>query len=82
MSFPKRVLIELNSIAIWNKNKAIIVLATCVWGIYLAFFIQGKSYLLFGRRTESAYSVSGVSQVRNQFLKHFTIRPQLCIAPL
>jgi len=39
------LLIVLRIIAIWNKNRAVIVLGTCVWGIYLAFFIQGISQL-------------------------------------
>jgi len=38
-------LIVLRIIAIWNKNRVVIVLATCVWGIYLAFFIEGVSQL-------------------------------------
>jgi len=70
------MLIELASIAIWNKNRAVIVLGTCVWGIYLAFFIQGESSLLPDRRTEAAYwcySVSGISQVKNQFLKFYFV---------
>ena len=30
------------SIAIWNKNTIVILLATGVWGIHLGFLIQGK----------------------------------------
>jgi hypothetical protein len=85
MNLPNWVLIELTSIAIWNKNRVVIALATCVWGIYLAFFIEGESSLHSGRRTEAAYryrSLSGVSQVKNQSLEFVATCPHLCTAPL
>jgi hypothetical protein len=31
------------SIAIWNYNKIVLALGTSVWGINIAFLIQGKS---------------------------------------
>jgi len=37
------------SIAIWNKNKVVIVLSTSIWGIYLAFLIEGSDRSLLPR---------------------------------
>jgi len=42
--FPHiRYLLENASIAIWNGNKVILVVAMMVWGINIVFLIQGKS---------------------------------------
>ena len=35
------------SIAIWNKNKAIVALVTGLWIVNVAFLIQGKSLTTF-----------------------------------
>ena len=42
--FPKWVLIEPTSIAIWNKNKIVMVLSISIWAVYLGFIVQGKSF--------------------------------------
>lgn len=39
------------SIAIWNKNKVVIVLSTSIWGTFMAFLIEG-SYHSFLQRTK------------------------------
>jgi len=56
------------SIAIWNKNKVVIVLSTSIWGTFLAFLIEG-SYHSFLPRTKRETltngSVSGVSRVND-----------------
>jgi hypothetical protein len=46
------VLIEPASIAIWNRNKAVVALATSAWLTYLTFIIQGKSLSLFSLADE------------------------------
>jgi len=38
------MLIEHDSIAIWNKNKVVIAITTTLWALYLAFLIEGKSF--------------------------------------
>jgi len=45
LRLPKWVFMAPASIAIWNKNKVVILLAASVWGIHLGFLIQGKSPL-------------------------------------
>jgi hypothetical protein len=40
-SFSK--LIEAARIAIWDKNRTIVAIATGTWGTSIVFFIQGKS---------------------------------------
>jgi hypothetical protein len=42
----KQALIEITSIAIWNRNKVAMALAIGVWAMNVGFFIQGKSCLL------------------------------------
>jgi len=37
------LLIVLRTIAIWNKNKIVIVLSTSIWGTFVAFLIEGVS---------------------------------------
>jgi hypothetical protein len=37
------VLIETSSIAIWNGNKVVVVMALSVWGINVVFLIEGGS---------------------------------------
>ncbi|KAH9968291.1 hypothetical protein BJV74DRAFT_868632 [Russula compacta] len=39
------LLIVLRVVAIWNKNRAVVVLAVSVWSINLLFLIRGKLYL-------------------------------------
>jgi len=46
------ILIEPASVAIWNRNKAVIALATSAWLTHLAFIIQGKSLSLFSLADE------------------------------
>ena len=38
------------SVAIWNKNKVVIVLSTSIWGIYLAFLIEGSYHSFLPRK--------------------------------
>ena len=40
--FRNQVLIDIASIAIWNRNKFVVTLAIAVWGISAAFHIQSK----------------------------------------
>jgi len=42
LSFPNWILVEPDSIAIWNKNKIVIALTISVWATHLACIIQGK----------------------------------------
>ncbi|KAH9984319.1 hypothetical protein BJV74DRAFT_952285 [Russula compacta] len=42
------LLIVFRIIAIWNKNKIVVALATSVWVINVSFIIQGKSFLHTG----------------------------------
>jgi len=39
----RRLFYLLASIAVWNKNKVIVGLATIVWGINGSFMVQGES---------------------------------------
>ena len=43
MAFAK--LMEAIRIAIWDRKKIIVAFATFVWGVNIAFLIQGKSLL-------------------------------------
>jgi hypothetical protein len=43
LNLPKWILIEPASIAIWNKNKIIIVLTIGIWVVYLGFIVAGGS---------------------------------------
>ena len=47
MVSPNQELIEIASIAIWNRNKIATAAAIGVWVINVAFLIQGKSLLPF-----------------------------------
>ena len=49
-SLPKWILKGPASIAIWKKNKVVIVLTTGIWVVYLAFVVQGRSFLVLYRR--------------------------------
>ncbi len=40
--FPKYVLIELSSFAIWDKNKVIMAISVGVWAINVAFQLIGQ----------------------------------------
>ena len=40
-------LIEIASIAIWNRNKVVMAAAIGVWCVNLGFLIQGRSLLSF-----------------------------------
>jgi hypothetical protein len=42
---PNQPLIDISSIAIWNRNKAAMAATIGVWGINIVFLIQGKSLL-------------------------------------
>lgn len=42
LNFPNRILVEPDSIAIWNKNKIVMVLTITVWVTHFACIIQGK----------------------------------------
>ncbi|KAI9453602.1 hypothetical protein F5148DRAFT_1289011 [Russula earlei] len=41
---PNPALIEASSIAIWNRNKIVVAIATGVWAVNVAVIIQGKSH--------------------------------------
>jgi hypothetical protein len=47
MVSPNQELIEIGSIAIWNRNKVATAAAISVWVINVAFLTQGKSLLPF-----------------------------------
>jgi hypothetical protein len=56
------------SVAIWNRNVVVVVIATITWAINGAFFIQGKSPIF--RQSETPFLsgwASGISQVSNNF---------------
>ncbi len=40
--FPKYVLMELSSFAIWDKNKAVMAISAGVWAINLIFQLIGQ----------------------------------------
>ncbi len=54
-------------IAIWNRNKIIVALATGVWLTTIASLIQGKSIPLSGGESPvfKCSGLSGVSRVNN-----------------
>jgi len=54
------------SVAIWNKNKAAVVIASMIWGINSAFFIQGDSQSLGSPGRPSNLIASGISRVNEQ----------------
>jgi hypothetical protein len=39
---PNQALIEIVSIAIWNRKKPAIVVAVGIWVVNVAFYLQGK----------------------------------------
>lgn len=45
---PIQVFIETASIAIWNANRTIVAIAIGIWGINIAFLVQGESVLQWG----------------------------------
>ena len=45
--FINQLLIEIASVAIWNRNKVVVVASSIVWCVNVGFLIQGKSLLLF-----------------------------------
>jgi hypothetical protein len=42
LNFPNWILVEPDSIAIWNKNKIVMALTISVWATHFACIIQGK----------------------------------------
>ena len=42
--FPNETLIEASSVAIWDRNKFVVTIATIVWVASLVAIIQGKSF--------------------------------------
>jgi hypothetical protein len=40
-----QVLIEITSIAIWNRERVVVAMAITVWVVNVAFLVQGKSPL-------------------------------------
>jgi hypothetical protein len=41
---------EVVSIAIWNRNRLVMAISLIVWGINVAFLIQGKSFTTYEQR--------------------------------
>jgi hypothetical protein len=47
LSFQKRILMEPDSIAIWNRNKIVIALSAAMWVLHLVFIIRCRSSFLY-----------------------------------
>jgi hypothetical protein len=45
--FAELILIGASSIAIWNRKKVIVAMAITLWGINVAFLIEGRSLPLY-----------------------------------
>jgi hypothetical protein len=63
------MLIEVVSVAIWNRHRFVVAIAIGTWGLSIPFFIQGKSSLL-QQATESLFKrsfASGIWRVNNHF---------------
>jgi hypothetical protein len=45
--FLNQLLIEIASVAIWNRKKVIVVASIIIWCVNVGFLIQGKSLLSF-----------------------------------
>jgi len=54
------------SVAIWNKNKVVVAIASTIWGINSAFFFQGNSQTLGSPGHPSNLVVSGILRVNEQ----------------
>ena len=73
------------SIAIWNRNKIVMAVAICLWGVNAAFFIQCKLILpslagdcgLSLHHRDLVTVVAGVNVQFSSILSMFLSRPQL-----
>jgi len=57
---------ESTSVAIWNKNTVVVAIASMIWGINSAFFIQGDSQSLGSPGRPSNLVASGISRVNER----------------
>jgi hypothetical protein len=60
------VLMELVSIAIWNRNKIIIGIVIAVWGTSISFFLESESLLQTWKLTYTWFDI-GIARVSYQF---------------
>ena len=64
---PRVVLIEVSSIAIWNRNKVAVVIAISVWGINVVFLVEGGCLPFPLYEVFTRCFVTGAARVSHEF---------------